>query len=333
MESRLPVLVKIATENWEFEQIHRLNHQTFVEEIPQHPANPSGHLVDQFHDENTYVIGLAGRQVVGMLAIRHRRPFSLERKVPDLESYLPAGRSICELRLLAVHRGYRARQLLPALLACVWRFCLRSGFDLALISAVIRQLKLYRHLGFEPFGPLVGTPPVLFQPMMLTLEQFAPRAPKLFRRSKPAGPVAANFLPGPVAVHPEVCQALQRPALSHRSTAFSAEMESTKARLRELVGAARVEILIGSGTTANDTIAGQLSLDRTPGLILSNGEFGERLVDHARRWGLTCDVIATRWGEPFDIREIERCLAQPASRSWVWFVHCETSTGVLNDLD
>jgi aspartate aminotransferase-like enzyme len=243
------------------------------------------------------------------------------------------GRRICELRLLAVPKAHRAGQLLPALLGGVWRYCLREGFDLALISAVTRQLKLYRHLGFEPFGPLVGAPPVLFQPMMLTLERFAARAPKLFRRTMPDATVGANFLPGPVSVHPEVRQALQRSVQSHRSAGFLAEIESTKVLLRQLAGATRVEILLGTGTTANDVIAGQLSLGREAGLVLSNGEFGERLVDHARRWGLRCDVISKSWGEAFDIEEIERYLALHPSCRWLWFVHCETSTGTLNDLD
>src|SRR4029450_10020304 len=127
MEPQSALTVKVATEPWEFEQIHHLNHQTFAEEIPQHAADPLGRLVDRFHDENTYVIGLAGRQLLGMLAIRECRPFSLEQKLPDLERYLPAGRSICELRLLAVHRRYRAGgQLLPALFACGWGALLRG---------------------------------------------------------------------------------------------------------------------------------------------------------------------------------------------------------------
>lgn len=333
MEPQSALTVKVATEAWEFEQIHHLNHQTFVEEIPQHTADPLGRLVDRFHDENTYVIALAGRELMGMLAIRERRPFSLEQKLPDLERYLPAGRSMCEFRLLAVQRRYRSGQWLPALFDCVWRHCLRDGFDLALISAVTRQLKLYRHLGFEPFGPLVGTPPVLFQPMMLTLERFAPRAPKLFRRMVRTGGAPTNFLPGPVSVQPAVSRALRRPAVSHRSAEFLDEMKDTRAGLCELTRADRAEILLGSGTMANDAIAGQLSLDRSPGLILCNGEFGERLVNHARRWGLNFEVIAKAWGEPFDLEEVERCLVRGPARRWLWFVHCETSTGVLNDLD
>ena len=333
MEPQATLLVKVATEVWEFDQIHRLNHQTFTHEIPQHRPDPSGLLIDRFHDENTYLIALAGREVVGMLAVREQRPFSLDQKLPDLHKHLPAGRSICELRLLAVHRRYRMRRLLPALLEGVWQHCLARGFDLAVISGVTRQLKLYGHLGFEPFGPLVGTPPALFQPMMLTLERFALRAPKLFRRRTRRRRKSVNLLPGPVDVRPEVSRALRRPARSHRSAGFLADLEDAQERLCTLVGAARVEILLGSGTMANDAVAAQLSLERAAGLIVSNGEFGERLVDHARRWGLDFEALSCRWGAPFDLDDIERRLARARRRRWLWFAHCETSTGVLNDLD
>jgi hypothetical protein len=76
--------IKIATEPWEFEQIHQLNYRTFVEEIPQHAPSPEGRLVDRFHAENTYAIVVKGRKLVAMLALRHKRPFSLDSKVLDL---------------------------------------------------------------------------------------------------------------------------------------------------------------------------------------------------------------------------------------------------------
>jgi aspartate aminotransferase-like enzyme len=208
------------------------------------------------------------------------------------------------------------------------------GYDVALISGTTRQLRLYRHMGFVPFGPLVVGPGAQFQPMMLTLERFAPRAPKLFRGAWHASRTSvANFLPGPVAVRQDVRDALDRPVESHRSAAFAAELLSTRTCLCELVGARRAEILLGSGTAANDAVAGQLSLERGPGLVLSNGEFGERLVDHARRFRLRFDVVTAPWGHVFDLDDIGRRLAGPSAPAWLWFVHCETSTGALNDLE
>ena len=331
MTARPSLRVKIATEDWEFEQIHRLNHRTFAEEIPQHPATASGRLVDKFHGENVYVVALDGDRVSGMVAIRTHRPFSLDQRLPNLDSYLPANRSMCELRLLAVDKPHRSRRLLPSLLDYVWRYCAGQGFDVALISGITRQVKLYRHLGFEPFGPLVGTPEAQFQPMMLTLERFAPRANSIFRAAQRDRGASLNFLPGPVAVRDDVRRAFERTPESHRCAEFVATFAATKSLACGLVGAGRVEILLGSGTTANDAIAGQLSLEVRPGLVLTNGEFGERLIDHARRFHLAFDVVQEPWGVPFDLTKIERGLLR-AKPAWLWFVHCETSTGMLNDL-
>jgi GNAT superfamily N-acetyltransferase len=175
--------VKIASEPFEFDQIHALNHKTFVEEIPRYAAVPSRLLVDRFHPENTYVVGLRGRQLAGMVAIRHTRPFSLDERLGNLDTYLPPGRSVCELRLLAVEARERRGRVLPALLAATWQYCREQRYDLAVISAFTRQRRLYEHLGFVPFGPVIGTEPAAFQPMMLTLERFRPRADVLFGRA------------------------------------------------------------------------------------------------------------------------------------------------------
>src|SRR5215470_11027282 len=95
---------KIASEDWELEAIHRLNYKTFVEEIPQHQRNPEQRLVDKFHAQNTYAICLYGEQLVGMVAGRAQRPFSLDQKLPSLDTHLPEGRKAIEVRLLSVEK-------------------------------------------------------------------------------------------------------------------------------------------------------------------------------------------------------------------------------------
>ena len=55
---------RIAAEQWEFEQIHRLNYETFVEDIPQHRPNEARRLVDRFHDQNTYFICARSREAL-----------------------------------------------------------------------------------------------------------------------------------------------------------------------------------------------------------------------------------------------------------------------------
>ncbi|MBN2506448.1 MAG: aminotransferase class V-fold PLP-dependent enzyme [Verrucomicrobia bacterium] len=323
---------KIATEGWEFEAIHRLNYKTFVEEIPQHERNAAQRLVDKFHAENTYAICLHDRALVGMVAGRSARPFSLDQKLPDLERHLPPGRRVIEVRLLSVEKAYRNGFVFSRLTGLMAAHFRAQGYDLAVISGTVRQTRLYEHLGFVPFGPLVGSGEALFQPMYLTLEDFS-RVEKSLSPSSPATErILASYLPGPVDVHVEVRKAFERGPVSHRSDAFMADFQATKRRLCALTGARRVEILVGSGSLANDAVCAQLRLLSQPGLILSNGEFGERLIDHATRQGLEFETHAVGWGEPFDYDAVRRGLASRPRLGWVWAVHCETSTGVLNDV-
>lgn len=315
---------KIASEASELEQIHRLNHATFAEEIPQHAADPAtGLLVDRFHGENTYVIALDGDRLVGMVALRGRRPFSLDAKLENLDSYLPQGRSLCEVRLLAVARERRKGPVFRGLMRLLVEHGRRQGYDFAVISATVRQLKLYQHLGFTPFGPLVGPPEARYQPMQVTLEAIQERG-----RAFVAEATRVRLLPGPVNLHPDVLAAFAAPPVSHRGDEFSGTLRHVKARLRELTGAGRVALLFGSGTLANDAVAARLSVEGGRGLVLSNGEFGERLADHARRWRLPHTVLRSDWGELLDHDRIARM-----DFDWLWAVHCETSTGILNDLE
>ncbi|HEV7667362.1 MAG TPA: aminotransferase class V-fold PLP-dependent enzyme [Thermoanaerobaculia bacterium] len=138
-----------------------------------------------------------------------------------------------------------------------------------------------------------------------------------------------SFLPGPVPVHPEVVRAFARPAISHRSAPFHAQMGRVRRRLCDLVGLPNVQLLVGSGTLANDAVAAQLSLLPGRGLVLSNGEFGERLIEQAERFGLKFTPVRSEWGAPLPLDEI---VGRSEPVEWLWAVHCETSTGVLNDL-
>jgi len=337
MSTRSSLVFKVASEDWEFEQIHRLNYRTFVEEIPQHQPSTAQRLVDKFHAENTYLICLCDQKLAGMLAVRGNRPFSLDQKLTNLDAHLPAGRTICEIRLLAIEkkfRGARGGQVLQGILALLWQHGVERCYDLAIISGTPRQAKLYRHLGFVPFGPLVGTGDAQFQPMYVTLETFEVTA-REFLRSSPARsfhPSAVNFLPGPVTVRREVRRAFEQAPESHRADGFKADFQATRQILCELVRAKNVGLFLGSGTLANDIIGAQLSLLGGRGLILSNGEFGTRLVDQARRFHLDFDAVELSWGEPLNMALVRKKITAAPSPAWLWCVHCETSTGALTDL-
>ena len=64
--------------------------------------------------------------------------------------------------------------------------------------------------------------------------------------------------------------------------------------------------------------------------MLANGEFGERLVRQASCAGLKYRELRFGWGDAWNFRAIERAIER--TPTWIWVVHLETSTGVLNDL-
>ncbi len=353
---------KFATEDWEFDQIHSLNYQAFVEEIPQHAPNLERRLVDQFHDQNTYAIGLDDDAVIAMLALRSQRPFSLDKKLEDLDNYLPSFCSMCEIRLLYIRPEHRNGKVMRSLMEMVAEYSMQRGHDLALISGTTRQQRLYKHLGFAPFGPLVGSGDALFQPMYLTLDAANRTTPWVHalreqqidgssqngdsQRPDPVRHKATdtsiglpppmdppvNFLPGPVNIPAAVRKVFGMEPVSHRADQFMADVQTVKRRLCKLVGAGNVELLFGSGTLANEAVAAQISLLNCKGVVLSNGEFGNRLVDQATRWRLDFEALHADWGAPFDYGAVERMLEQDPKIGWLWCVHSETSTGVLNDL-
>jgi aspartate aminotransferase-like enzyme len=335
MNAERTLRFKIASEESELEQIFRLNYRTFVEEIPQHPPNPEKRLVDRFHHENAYLIALDADQLIGMMAVRDQRPFSLDEKLGNIDRYLPPGRKICEIRLLSVLPNHRNGMVFQGLLKLLLEYGKSQRYNLAVISGTVRQQKLYKHLGFVPFGPLVGSKEAEYQPMYLTLEEFEEVATPLLNVASAAdralNPI--SFLPGPVSLRPEIRAALDKLPFSHRCDKFKEEVALTKTLLCQLVRAQRVEILLGSGTLANDVIAAQLSLLAAPGIILNNGEFGSRLVDHARRFGLSFHALEIEWGGVFDREQVRQTLDRLRDAKWLWAVACETSTGILNDVD
>ncbi|MFM8468876.1 MAG: GNAT family N-acetyltransferase [Limisphaerales bacterium] len=318
---------KVADTPAEFEAIHALNYRTFVEEIPQHAPNTERRLVDKFHAENTYLIALAGEHLAGMITLRACRPFSLHAKLHDLDSHLSPDRRWVEVRLLAIEKEWRGSEVFVGLMRLLEREVTARGHDAAVVSATTRQRKLYEHLGFMPFGPLVGREGAWYQPMQVTLERFRQGiSPHL---SKPV----VNLLPGPVMLPAAVRRAFQSDAVSHRAADFLDRVRACRAALRTMTGAAHAALLPGSGTLANEVVCSQIGLLNAPGVVASHGEFGERLADHARRARLPHHHWRQEWGEPLDLAGLAVWLDAHPETKWLWAVHCETSTGAFTPIE
>ncbi len=141
-----------------------------------------------------------------------------------------------------------------------------------------------------------------------------------------------NLSTGPVGLTTAVKKALFADAFSHRSEAFRKLYLRTTGFLCRQFQVEQAYLLTGSGTLANEAMLWQIKLTGRKGLILSNGEFGERLITQADRQGLSFHTLSFSWGQAFDLEEIrEHCIS--THPGWILFCHCETSTGMINDLD
>ncbi|MEI6139041.1 MAG: aminotransferase class V-fold PLP-dependent enzyme [Mariniphaga sp.] len=322
--------LKIADQQWELDEICQLNHQTFSEEIPQHEKTATGFLVDKFHSENQYVICLNGNEIVGMAALRDMRPFSLDHKLNNLDDYLPMNSTICEIRLLIVKPKYRNSYVILHLFTEMFEYCIKKKYDLVVISGILAQQKFYRSFGFVPFGPLVGGE-VKFQPMYST--------PDFFFRSRHYLKAVKiklkniNALPGPVTVRDSVLEEFGKPSVSHRCDDFFQNYKKISKSLSQIVNAKEVQIFTGSATLANEVMLAHLKALDEKGLILNNGEFGDRIVNQAKCQKIRFTEYKVALGEEFDIFHFEQILSGEPEVKWVFAVHCETSSGVLNDVE
>jgi aspartate aminotransferase-like enzyme len=325
----------------EIEQIHRLNYRTFVQEIPQHADDGQGRLVDKYHDRSTYFVAVHDGRVVGMLSVHDHPPFSIEARLRDPSIIKKRGMRPLEVRLLAIEPGERQSAVIAGVIYAMNAFARANGYTHYLISGVTEQLELYKHIGFEAIGPAVGEARARFVPMMTTLDRVEMQMKRTMtlwerRLAKEAAAAveAISLLPGPVPLSPEVRAAMNEPPFYHRSAEFVQLFEDVRASLCRLTGARSVAMQVGSGTLANEAIAATIAADgcADAGLVLVNGEFGRRILKQAHRFGLKPRVLEWAWGKAWDLDQVAEAFDDLPAGGWVWGVHQESSTGVMNDL-
>ncbi len=143
------------------------------------------------------------------------------------------------------------------------------------------------------------------------------------------------FTPGPVNVAENLRVAVSREDICHRESDFDDLLKSIEQKLLSLFQIQRRDlyravVLTGSGTAANEamlsSVVGLGSI-----LILSNGEFGERLHTTSQIHNPNTHLITVPWGEALNIECIKAYLAEHKI-DVIAMVHHETCTGMLNPL-
>lgn len=136
--------------------------------------------------------------------------------------------------------------------------------------------------------------------------------------------------PGPSMVPQRVLDALAQPTVGHLDPVFQGIMDETKTLLRRVFRTEN-EFAVPISGTGSAGMEAALCNFIEPGdrvLIGVIGYFGERMYDMATRYTDQVDRIDAPWGEALDLAVIKRALGTHRYKLFA-FVHCETSTGVL----
>ena len=144
------------------------------------------------------------------------------------------------------------------------------------------------------------------------------------------------FTPGPLTTSQTVKQAMLRDAGSWHSD-FNALVASIRTRLLGLAGLAREQgweaiLLQGCGTYGVEAVFQTCVPPDGKVAVLSNGAYGERMVQMLKNARIAHFVLRTAENVPANPAALERCLADDSAITHVAVVHCETTTGILNPI-
>ena len=145
-----------------------------------------------------------------------------------------------------------------------------------------------------------------------------------------------NYLltPGPTPLPPEVCEAMARPIIHHRTPQFQAVLKEASEGLKYVFQTVNdVFILTSSGTGAMEAALINLLSPGDTALTVQGGKFGERWTELCRAYGITPEVIDVEWGRAVEPLEIQKRLKANPKIKAVFTTLCETSTGVANDIE
>ena len=141
------------------------------------------------------------------------------------------------------------------------------------------------------------------------------------------------FTPGPVNVSQNVREAICKQDICHREIDFDYLLQSIEKKLLTLFeiknrAKYRAVVITGSGTAANESMLSSVVGEKNI-LILSNGEFGERLNGISKIYNENTFLLDFGWGEELSLNKIKAFLDMQKI-DVIAMVHHETSSGMLN---
>ncbi|HHT9120452.1 MAG TPA: pyridoxal-phosphate-dependent aminotransferase family protein, partial [Candidatus Hypogeohydataceae bacterium YC41] len=143
------------------------------------------------------------------------------------------------------------------------------------------------------------------------------------------------FTPGPTPIPPEVSLAEAAPMIHHRTPEFSRIIAELKNDLKYLFQTQEGEVYTfsSSGTGAMEACIANLLTKKSKALVILGGKFGERWAELCEAFGVETVTINVEYGKAVKPEAVEAALKKDRDIKVVFAAQCETSTGVLHDIE
>lgn len=139
--------------------------------------------------------------------------------------------------------------------------------------------------------------------------------------------------PGPTPLPPQVMETMSRPIIHHRTPQFQAILKEAAEGLKYVFQTKNdVFILSSSGTGAMEAAVANLLSCQDTTLVIQGGKFGERWTELCQAYAANVEIINVEWGKAVNPIDIDKKLKANSKIKAVFTTHCETSTGVVNDI-
>ena len=139
--------------------------------------------------------------------------------------------------------------------------------------------------------------------------------------------------PGPTPLPPQVREALGRPIIHHRTGAYRALFKRAMQGMQTAMQTSQpVYCLTSSGTGAMEAAVVNLCSPGDEAVVVLGGKFAERWQSLCKAYGVTAVPIPVAYGDVVNPKAVADALAAHPKAKAVFTTLCETSTGVVNDI-
>jgi len=140
--------------------------------------------------------------------------------------------------------------------------------------------------------------------------------------------------PGPTPVPEGARNVMAEPIIHHRTQEFQDIFTEVVEGLK-YVFETQNDILVfaSSGTGAMEASVANILSSVDKALVVRGGKFGERWGEITQAYGIETIFIDVTWGKAVEPKQIEEALKANPDIKAVFITHCETSTGVVTDVE